>query len=183
MKKVQAKIDTATDHSLISKTIVQDLNLTIEPLTKEDPVFLLLPDDRSFTLAGKVTIRFHGANPRTSQPAFRFGKYENVATFYVPADKDISFFDAYIGADIIHEHQLLKRHFFSSYGQQNMADYDNSPQEVKDCELQPGCGALATSTRSRSRGWRTTRVPRDRSTQDPPGHGSCARANPSKYLL
>ncbi|QDS68516.1 hypothetical protein FKW77_010883 [Venturia effusa] len=116
VRRIQAKIDTAADYSLISKSIAEQLDLSILPLTQDDPDSLMLADDRTFPLAGKVLVRFHGINPEGLHLAFRFGKYENVATFYVPADTDISGFDAYIGLDSIHKLQLHKRNFFASRG-------------------------------------------------------------------
>ncbi|KAE9972117.1 hypothetical protein EG328_005185 [Venturia inaequalis] len=114
MKKIQAKIDTGADYSLISRSIAEELGLPVLPLTEDDPVDLLLPDKRNFRIAGKVSILFHGINPRGPRLTFRFGKYENAAIFYIPADCDISGFDAYIGADDIHKLQLQKQNFFSS---------------------------------------------------------------------
>lgn len=116
MRNIQAKIDTAADYSLLSKFVIKELDLPILPLTDDDPVHLLLPDSGNFPLAGKVSVRFHGINPKGAHLVFRFGNYENVATFYVPKDTDISCFDTYIGADNIHKLQLQKRNFFAFHG-------------------------------------------------------------------
>lgn len=111
-----AKIDTAADYSLISKSVVEELSLSFLPLTEDDPIYLILPDSGNFPLAGKVSVRLHGINPQGPRLAFKFGKYEYVATFYVPEVSDISCFDTYIGTDNIHKLQLRKRNFFSLEG-------------------------------------------------------------------
>ncbi|KAE9973095.1 hypothetical protein BLS_003763 [Venturia inaequalis] len=129
--RINAKLDTGADYSLISKAIVRELGLHIQHLDLKDAASVLLADHSEFHVQGKVTLRFHVTDSPTPQSVFRFGKYVYEATFFVPADVDICSFDAYIGADIIHEHHLQESFFFSG------SNHGRTPAGWKD-PAEPG---------------------------------------------
>ncbi|KAE9974802.1 hypothetical protein EG328_003588 [Venturia inaequalis] len=131
-KKIKARLDTGADYSVLSQEIVDALGLREQTLDEgDDPLSVVLPDSRMFCFRSKVTLTFHVIDPPRGHSLFHFNKYEYTATFYVPADGDISSFDAYIGKDLIAKHHLQSSSFFAIDGEDGEDGKDGKDVPVR----------------------------------------------------
>lgn len=96
---------------MISREVVKRLKLREQKLDEDDPTKCFFQNEEEYKLGSKVTLRFHVVDTFESHHVFRFGKYENTATFFVPSDDQVAGFDAYIGMDNI-ERLRLWSYFF-----------------------------------------------------------------------